>query len=224
MDIKEQIGNRITKARKQLGITIKELAARTGSLSAARISNWEQCTRSPGPVEAKMLAEQLDVSASYLLCLTDNPQGELKLSSNHPARFVPVLSMNEVPHAKELVKNQDARSLLFDAREKAVVVDQFNSSNSGDCLFAIQIEDSSMEPLLNAGDLVIVNADKVYQPGEIVVVYFPVKKQTVLRQYRESGDGLYQLVAHNDLWATVGVKEGDEAVICGVVVEHRRYL
>ncbi|WP_154699594.1 helix-turn-helix domain-containing protein, partial [Legionella pneumophila] len=46
MDIREQIGNRITKARKELGITIKELAERTAELSPARISNWEQGTRS----------------------------------------------------------------------------------------------------------------------------------------------------------------------------------
>ncbi|WP_457604303.1 helix-turn-helix domain-containing protein, partial [Legionella pneumophila] len=73
MDIREQIGNRITKARKELGITIKELAERTAELSPARISNWEQGTRSPGPMEAKLLADQLNVSAAYLLCLTDNP-------------------------------------------------------------------------------------------------------------------------------------------------------
>ena len=54
MDIREQIGNRITKSRKAVGITIKELSARIGTLSAARISNWEQGTRSPGPIEAKL--------------------------------------------------------------------------------------------------------------------------------------------------------------------------
>ena len=77
MDIREQIGNRITRSRKALGITIKALSERIGSLSAARISNWEQGTRSPGPIEAKLLASELHVSASYLLCLTDSPEGEM---------------------------------------------------------------------------------------------------------------------------------------------------
>jgi len=90
MSIKEKIGARITQTRKALGITIKELAERTGELSAARISNWEQGTRSPGPTEAKQLAKALNISASFLLCLTDNPNGDLAANSN-TIRFIPII-------------------------------------------------------------------------------------------------------------------------------------
>ncbi|WP_457606336.1 helix-turn-helix domain-containing protein, partial [Legionella pneumophila] len=106
MDIREQIGNRITKARKKLGITIKELAARTAELSPARISNWEQGTRSPGPLEAKLLADQLNVSASYLLCLTDNPQGDLIQNPENKFRHIPLLSMKDATHAREILEQQ----------------------------------------------------------------------------------------------------------------------
>ncbi|MBL7479741.1 helix-turn-helix domain-containing protein [Legionella bononiensis] len=75
MNMKKIIGSRITQARKANGLTIKVLAERTG-LGAARIGNWEQGTRSPGPEEAKTLSRELRVAASWLLCLTDNPQGE----------------------------------------------------------------------------------------------------------------------------------------------------
>ncbi|KTC66348.1 phage repressor (plasmid) [Legionella adelaidensis] len=75
MNMKKVIGNRITQARKARGILIKDLAERTG-LKATRISNWEQGTRSPGPEEAKILSKELNVAASWLLCLTDNPMGE----------------------------------------------------------------------------------------------------------------------------------------------------
>lgn len=224
MDIKIKIGHRITSSRKALGITIKELSTRIGSLSPARISNWEQGTRSPGPVEAKLLANQLNVSASYLLCLTDSPQGELSLSSSTGARFIPVLSMKEAPNAKELIYSNSEQSLLFDGREKSVVIDPFNKSTVSACLFAVLVEDTSMQPEFNANDLVIVDADKAPQPGDAVLAYLPVKKQTVLRQYGEAGACLFQLLASNELWATVQVKSVDEAVICGVVVEHRRYL
>lgn len=63
------------QARKANGLTIKVLAEMTG-LGAARIGNWEQGTRSPGPEEAKLLSSALNVASSWLLCLTDNPRGE----------------------------------------------------------------------------------------------------------------------------------------------------
>ncbi|KTC93549.1 helix-turn-helix domain-containing protein [Legionella cincinnatiensis] len=75
MNIKKIIGSRITQARKANGLTIKVLAERTG-LGVARIGNWEQGTRSPGPAETKLLSEVLNVAGAWLLCLTDDPRGE----------------------------------------------------------------------------------------------------------------------------------------------------
>lgn len=73
--MKKIIGSRISQARKANGLTIKVLAERT-ELGAARIGNWEQGTRSPGPEEALILSRELRVAASWLLCLTDDPRGE----------------------------------------------------------------------------------------------------------------------------------------------------
>lgn len=220
MDIKDQIGSRITKSRKAVGITIKELSARIGELSAARISNWEQGTRSPGPVEAKLLADQLKVSASYLLCLTNNPDGELSLNNGSGARFVPLLTMKE---ASQTNFSLDQR-LLCDEREKAVVVDHLNQSTTDARLFAVVVEDSSMQPILNTGDLVIINADRTPNPGDLVLAYFPLKNQTILRRYGEAKDCLYQLLASNELWATINIKNEADVILCGVVSEFRRYL
>lgn len=75
MNIKKVIGSRITQARKARGLLIKDLAERTG-LGATRISNWEQGIRSPGPQETKILANELQVASSWLLCLSDDPRGE----------------------------------------------------------------------------------------------------------------------------------------------------
>ncbi len=216
MDIREQIGNRITQARKAQGITIKTLSERTQTLSPARISNWEQGTRSPGPLEAKLLAENLKVSASYLLCLTDNPQGELTHTSGHSHRFIPVLTMADANNAKNLVDGSDT--------ERTIVVDGFNKSQNSKCLFAVIVEDNSMQPQFNVGDLVIVDAELSVKPGDYVLAYLLEKKQTVLRKYGEVSGSVFQLLASNELWATVNVKQADEAKLIGVVVEHRRIL
>ena len=225
IDIKHQIGNRITKSRKALGISIKELAARTeGALSAGRISNWEQCTRSPGPAEAKLLAEQLDVSASYLLCLTDNPQGELTASSKNYIKIIPVFTLKEALRAKELLHADAGRPVLFDDHEKAVVVDRFNKANSNADLYAVVVEDNSMQPDLSEGDLVIVDADRRPNPGDLVIAHVHTKNHNILRRYGESERSLFQLLASNELWSTVNVMQEGEATILGVVVEKRTYL
>ena len=219
MDIREQIGNRITKARKELGITIKELAARTVTLSPARISNWEQCTRSPGPLEAKLLAEQLGVSASYLLCLTDNPQGDLIQNPENKFRHIPILSTKEALHAREILGQQEP--FIF---EKTILVDSLNLSIKSLALFATSVDDSSMQPELNPGDVVVIDGDLQPNPGHYVLVYLTQKKQTVLRRYGEADGYHFQLLASSDLWATVSIKDAQEAQIIGVVVEIRKYL
>lgn len=218
MNIKEAIGNRITTARKALGITIKELAARTSSLSAARISNWEQGTRSPGPVEAKIVANVLNVSPSYLLCLTDNPEGEISHPSGNTPRVISVVSMQNALHTKE-AENQ----IILSEEKKSITLDSFNQS-SNSYLFAVLVDDSSMQPDLNQNDLVIIDSQSKPCPGDFVLAFLVEKKQTVLRRYRETETCLFQLLATNPLWATTNVKYIDDVKIIGKVTEIRRYL
>lgn len=217
--LRTKIGNRITEARKRKGITIKELAARTGALSPARISNWEQGTRSPGPLEAKQLSDQLNVSASYLLCLTDNIEGELVQRMDGGLHHVPVLGFADAPYVKEILNSE--KSLIS---HKTVVVDAFNKSKNSAYLFAVLAEDSSMQPDINSGDLVIIDGELSPKPGDYVLAYLSSKKQTVLRKYGEADGCLFQLLANNDLWATVTVQQQSEVEICGVVVEVRKYF
>lgn len=179
MDIREQIGNRITKARKELGITIKELAARTAELSPARISNWEQGTRSPGPLEAKLLADQLNVSASYLLCLTDNPQGELIQNSENKFRHIPLLSMKDAMHAREILEQQEP--FVF---EKTILIDSMNPSIKSPTIFATSVEDSSMQPELNPGNVIVVDGELQPNPGHYVLVYLTQKNNGIASIWR----------------------------------------
>lgn len=82
MDIKKEIGQRIKMAREKNGWSLSELAARTTSLQKSRIGNYEQGTRTPGPLEAKELAHALGVSAAYILCVDEElpqPEDEKKL-------------------------------------------------------------------------------------------------------------------------------------------------
>jgi len=218
MNIKEKIGNRIKESRKAAGLTIKELAEKTHELSPARIGNWEQGTRSPGPVEAKILADHLNVSASYLLCLTNNPQGELTRHANHGMRHIPVLSMKDAHHYKEILDASDY------SHEKTIVIDSFNKALNAEKLFAVVVEDNSMEPKIPAGSIAVINGGQSPGPGDYVLASLENKKQIVLRKYGEVDGYLYQLLAKNDLWATISVKDESEVSVLGVVSEVRQYF
>ena len=219
MDIREKIGNRIVKARKELGISVKELAARTERLSPQRISNWEQGTRSPGPLEALLIARQLNVSPSYLLCLTDSPSGEITIPKKKGMQFIPVVPLNEALTAKAKVESND-----FPTYENVVMVDEYNKARQlGAPLFAVQLDDASMKPEFDEGDIIVIAAGVTPKPCDYVLVFLPSKNQTVLRKYREADDCLFKLLANNEFWATLNVKKADEAIIIGVMVERRQY-
>lgn len=218
MNIKETIGSRIKSSRKALGLTTKDLAENIGTLTSSRISNWEQGTRSPGPLEAKLLAEQLQVSASYLLGLTDNPQGELIHNSVNGMRHIPLLTMKEVINVKEILKSGQMN------HGKSIVVDSFNSSLKSDTLFSVMIEDNSMQPVFEAGSIVVIDGEKNPSPGDYVLAHLSAKNQTVLRKYGETEGYLFQLLPGNDLWASINVEKSKDVNILGVVIETRGFI
>ncbi|WP_457589173.1 S24 family peptidase, partial [Legionella pneumophila] len=110
------------------------------------------------------------------------------------------------------------------AFEKTIVTDNFNPSAKSSVLFAALVEDSSMQPELNPGDLVIIDGQLQPNPGQYVLVYLIEKKQTVLRRYGEADGYLFQLLPNSELWATVSIKQANEAQLIGVVTEIRKYL
>ncbi|PJE14681.1 LexA family transcriptional regulator [Legionella sp.] len=217
MNSNDSIGSRITQARKANGITIKELSARTETLGATRISNWEQGTRNPGPEEAKLLSKHLQVAASWLLCLTDNPQGELLENGGNCLRCIPVLSLQEAPYVNEILTIRCATSFPM------IVIDSYNPSIKHTSLFAVTIEDNSMHPDFYEGNVVIIDVELSPKPGNFVLAYQSTKKQTVLRKYCETDNCLFKLMGSSELRTTVGVRQDADVKILGVVVESRKY-
>ena len=71
--LSKEIGERLRGTRKGAGLSLSQLAERTGGrLSKSRISNYEQGLRRMGVEEARELAAALGtISPGYLLCLDD---------------------------------------------------------------------------------------------------------------------------------------------------------
>lgn len=134
-------------------------------------------------------------------------------------QFIPVVPLNNSLTAKEKVETND-----FPTYENVVMVDDYNKARHDAPLFAVQLEDASMKPEFDEGDIIVIAADVAPKPCDYVLVFLPAKHQTVLRKYREADDCLFQLVANNEFWATLNVKKTDEVVIIGVMVERRQYF
>jgi transcriptional regulator with XRE-family HTH domain len=87
MNYKKEIGRRLAERRTEFGWSLEELSRRTqGILSKSRLGNYEQGTRTPGPMEANILGEVLKVDAAYLMCLQQSfTKQELDLLRNFRA-------------------------------------------------------------------------------------------------------------------------------------------
>lgn len=82
MDFKKKSGLHIKEARKRKQWTLQQLADQTKSLSASRISNYEQGIRSIDVPTAAELSTALGVSIGYILGIEDS---ELPLKADESA-------------------------------------------------------------------------------------------------------------------------------------------
>lgn len=77
------LGERIKNRRKMLKLTQKQLASKMG-IDNTTISKWESDTYEPDAKSLNRLSEILDASTDYLLCRTDNPNGNTSKKNDLP--------------------------------------------------------------------------------------------------------------------------------------------
>lgn len=228
MDIKKRIGQRILQSRKKLGLSIKALSEKTGTLAAARIGNWENGTRSPGPTEAMILARALNVAASYLLCLSDDERGEIAIQESLLPRSVPMVLLSSAHQYIQLSKQHDDISVLPEVIGK-ISLENRSKEIASKKAFAVTVVDNSMHPKFSMNDIVIVDPEKKSQPGDFVLAHIAASGNNIIRKYRESDqhslkNKSFELIALNPDWGIVRVSNANEAIILATVVEHRAYL
>lgn len=220
MELKQRIGQRITEKRKEAGITIKLLSERAKTLAAARISNWEQGTRAPGPEEAMLLSKLLNVSASYLLCLTDDPRGELMAQDDRLPRYIPLIDIDQMPTDKNELQGL-IKSAANNADTPSISIDGELKASTSKMLFAVTLNDNSMEPEFKAGDIVIFDGEQQPTPGQYVIAADSANKKIMFRKYRETS-GSFELIALNVDWP---IAEGhSDILVIGSGTQHQREI
>lgn len=86
-------GERIKSSRKRKGLTQKELAKRV-NVSPQVISNWEREYTTPDSDDVAKVADVLDVSTEFLLCRTNDPNGQIV--KEPPAEYNTISEINKL--------------------------------------------------------------------------------------------------------------------------------
>ena len=215
MNIKEKIGQRIMSERKAKGLTRKALAELTSELKISRINNYERGDRTPGPTEIKLLADALEVSASYLMGLTDNREGKMTKSLGMGA-LIPVLDYKQAIDSAAFIQKikEDV-----DSKVEFIPVTTAVSDSIGKNAFALKIKDESMMPEFRINDVIIVDPDTSPKPGDFVVALIEGEQEVIVRKYKQLSAAKeireFELIALNEDWANirVGSKEMQARII-----------
>ncbi|VEB35471.1 phage repressor [Legionella sainthelensi] len=221
MNIKEKIGQRIMDERKAKGLTRKALAELTGELKTSRINNYERGDRTPGPTEIKLLANVLEVSASYLMCLTDSREGKITKSPGM-GTLVPILNYKQAVDPTVCIQKIKEE---VDTKVEFVPV----SGNIGKNAFALQIQDESMMSEFRINDVLIVDPDASPKPGDFVVALIEGEQEVIVRKYKQLSVSKeaqqFELIALNEDWADIRVCSSEmQALIIGCGVRLIRAL
>ena len=224
LNIKKEIGRRILEARKAKGMTLKELGELAGGLKQTRLTNWEQGTRTPGPEEIKLLADALDVSPAFLMCLSD--ETVVKKVKN-PSRLIPLLDYCQACNAKQYINTNRENESFYNVNYIAVSTELLPELS--DKAFALKIEDSSMYPEIRTSDVLIVDPDAKPKPGDFVVVLLDGEQEVIVRKFKQLSATKeaqqYELVALNVDWADILVGSSKvNARIIGCAVSLYRTL
>ena len=219
MNIKEKIGQRIMNERKAKGLTRKALAELTSELKISRINNYERGDRTPGPTEIKLLADALEVSASYLMCLTDNREGKITKSPGMGA-LVPILDYKQAIDPAAFIQKIKEE---VDTKVEFIPVSIAVSDSIGKHAFALHIKDESMMPEFRINDVIIVDPDTNPKPGDFVVALIEGDQEVIVRKYKQLSASRevreFELIALNDDWADIRVGANEmlaQIIGCGV--------
>lgn len=216
MNIKEKIGQRILTARKAKQLTRKGLADITDDLKPSAINNWERGDRTPGPEEVQQLAKALDVSAAYLMCLTNQTIDDPLKTIPGLGALVPLLDSKQASNPVKLINQIKYTDEQTDLKFIPLSIEISNSL--GKQAFAIKMPDESMDPELRLNDILIIDIDRLPQPGQFVVASL-AEGEVLIRRYKQisasPNDKQFELLATNKHWADV--KSNGQCKIIGTV-------
>lgn len=204
------IGKNIRARRKELNMTLEQLALEVGS-DTGNLSRIERGQQEITTGKIEIFAKALNCSA---LDLVNPPNKELSTLPTGYAR-VPILDNLQIINWEKISKHIE----LFEIKEWLVV-----SSTSTD-LFGFEISDSSMKPDFQIGDRVIIDPKIKIEAGDFVVA-IDLYENVLFRKYQARGiiDGeqTFDLTPLNNDYPILS-STTEQLNLLGVMIEHRKY-
>lgn len=216
LNIKKEIGKRILEARKAKGLTLKALGELAGGLKQTRLTNWEQGVRTPGPEEIKSLAQALDVSPAYLMCLSNEMQFK---EAKNPSRLIPLLNYQQACEAKSHTASEQSNDSIY-ISISTILLPEISAD-----AFAMKVIDGSMLPEIKINDVLVIEPSILPEPGDFVAVKISGKPEAVICQYKKLSytSTEFELLTLNDNWPNIKKNGSIEIKIIGKIVQNIRH-
>lgn len=219
LNIKKEIGRRILEARKAKGLTLKELGELSGGLKQTRLTNWEQGTRTPGPEEIKLLAQALDVSPAFLMCLSDDRESK---QTKSPSQLIPLLDHRQACdvelHIKAVSEQKQPNDVIFISVSTTLLPELSTDA------FALKMADDSMTPEFRVSDVLVIDPSMSPKPGDYVAVKVHGEPDVIICQFKKLSytSSEFELLTLNEHWPNIKVSDGLEIEIVGKVTQKIR--
>ena len=187
MDKKIEIGNRIEKSRKAVGMTQEELANTLG-LNKSTIQRYES-----GKIEKiklpiiEAMANALGVRPEYLAAKSDTSESNIEVLPNSKVHMIPVF---------------ETVSAGFGAYANDCIIDYMplyiaNISDVPD-MMCIKVTGDSMYPKIEDGDIIVVRRQPIVDNGQIAVVLIDGEDGVVKKI--NSGNDFIELISINPMY------------------------
>lgn len=187
MDKKIEIGNRIEKSRKAVGMTQEELANTLG-LNKSTIQRYES-----GKIEKiklpiiEAMANALGVRPEYLAAKSDTSENNIEVLPNSKVHMIPVF---------------ETVSAGFGAYANDCIIDYMplyiaNISDVPD-MMCIKVTGDSMYPKIEDGDIIVVRRQPCVDNGQIAVVLIDGEDGVVKKI--NSGNDFIELISINPMY------------------------
>ena len=222
------LGKTIRERMEQLGLNYNRLAERAG-ISSVYVSGICRGKRWPSDEVALALAKALDLNPRALVeqaRYEKAPAGVKPLFSRKgPGADYDNVRTQALGHAHRIPVAGWVQAGKFASTDGVEVAgggaeDFIYSDIKGHNLFAVRVENDSMEPIFHAGDILIVNPNLKPASGDYVIAKLPRENHATFKKWMEK-EGIVILRPLNPDYEDLVLKPEDEFEIIGKVVERK---
>lgn len=208
------MNERLAELRAAAKLT-QNTVAKTVGVSRAAVTQWENGLTKPKGEYIHALAKLYGCTTGYILHGEDSEIGNVTPASVGQVQ-IPIISYVQAGCWTESVECRD-----LDGSIKYITTDL----DVGSRTFAAEIQGDSMQPEFVEGDVVLIDPDEPYRPGDFVMAKNGDHEAT-FKKYKSRGntsDGheLFDLVPLNDSYPTLH-SDICQIKIIGTMIEHRR--